>query len=316
MADLVYPWQAADFNNLLQLKNRVPHALLLHGLNGLGSEKLADAWVHSLLCDSPAADGSYCSSCNSCTLYELKSHPDFYSLAALEDEKTISIAAIRAMVEFLAVSTHLGRYKIILIEDAGLLNLNSSNALLKILEEPPSYALFILLTDNLQQLLPTVRSRCQKFKLSVPDHTTAKLFLESKDIPDVDFWLNFNHNCPLFSLEVSAERLELLIQTLAEPSVDRIYSYSSTAEAKNSAFIFEFMTKWICDLISYNLGGELTYFMHYSEIFMRLSLKQNNEKAFYVQDKLNFLLQWANHPLNYKLQLENILFQYQQIFVK
>jgi DNA polymerase-3 subunit delta' len=293
MIDALCSWQINDYNYLLKLKNRLPHALLLHGAQSLASNKLAHAFIQSLLCGNPDINGSYCGVCNSCSLYGLNSHPDYYSLNLNEDEKTISIAQVRNVTEFLSISTHLGRYKIIFVEDAGLLNINSANALLKILEGPPIYALFILLSDNIGQLLPTIISRCQKYKLSVPD---------SDYVAD--------------NIEISEEQFGLLIKVLSKPSVDNIYEFTSTLEAKNMTFILEFLTKWLSDLLSFKLAGVINYFSQYESDFKQLIEKQNIDKAFYLQDKLSFLLEWAKHPLNYKLQIENILFQYQQIFVK
>ena len=100
------------------------------------------------------------------------------------------------------------------------------------------------------------------------------------------------------------------------PSVDKIYDFTNSLENKNNTIVIEFIIKWLSDLISYKLTGVLKYFIAYEDTFINLSAKENTSKSFYLQDKLNFLLEWANHPLNHKLQLENILFQYQQVFVK
>ena len=233
-----------------------------------------------------------------------------------DDEKMIAISSVREVSEFLSVSTHLGQYKIVLVEDAGLLNINSSNALLKILEEPPSYAVFILVSDNVGKLLPTIISRCQKYKLTIPDTNVAKQYLIDKDIPNSDFWLRYYDNCPLFDIEISEEQFDLLIKVLSKPSVDNIYEFSNNIDPKNNSFIFGFMTKWLSDLISFKLTRKLNYFTNYEEAFNLISEKQDDKKTFYLQDKLSFLLEWENHSLNHKLQNENILFQYQQVFVK
>ncbi len=316
MLDKIYPWQTGDYDYLLKLKQRLPHALLIDGAKGLGGINIANAFIQSLLCENPDLDGSYCEICSSCCLYSINSHPDYYCLNLEEDEKSITISSVRKMTEFLAVSTHLGHHKVVLVEDANLLNINSSNALLKILEEPPSYALFILLSDNVGKLLPTIVSRCQKYKLSVPDTNVAKAYLTDKNIANSEFWLTYNNNCPLFNVEITEEQFDLLIKVLSKPSVDKIYSFTNSIENKNNAIIFEFIIKWLSDLISYKLTGILKYFLNYEDTFIDLAAKENIIKTFYLQDKLNFLLEWASHSLNHKLQMENILFQYQQVFVK
>ena len=316
MPEVVYPWQVSDYNNLLKLRNRFPHALILDGSKGLGGINLANSLIQSLLCETPDHSGSYCGICNSCSMFSLNSHPDYYHLTVEDDEKTIAVSQIRDMTGFLSVSTHLGKYKVVFIEDIGLLNINSSNALLKILEEPPSYAIFIIISDNIGKLLPTVVSRCQKYKLSVPDINIAKQYLIDKNILNSEFWLIYNNNCPLFNVEINEEQFDLFVNALSKPSVDKIYDFTNNLENKNNTVILEFITKWLCDLISFKSSGILRYFGQYKAEFELLSLKQDDKKIFYLMDKISFLLEWANHPLNHKLQIENILFQYQQVFVK
>ena len=316
MGYALYPWQVSDYSYLLKLKARLPHAVILDGAKGLGGLNLANVFIQSLLCENPDGNGNSCKECNSCSLYSTNSHPDYYSLSVGDDEKMIAISSVREVSEFLSVSTHLGQYKIVLVEDAGLLNINSSNALLKILEEPPSYAVFILVSDNVGKLLPTIISRCQKYKLTIPDTNVAKQYLIDKDIPNSDFWLRYYDNCPLFDIEISEEQFDLLIKVLSKPSVDNIYEFSNNIDPKNNSFIFGFMTKWLSDLISFKLTRKLNYFTNYEEAFNLISEKQDDKKTFYLQDKLSFLLEWENHSLNHKLQIENILFQYQQVFVK
>lgn len=312
-----YPWQENDYKYLLQLKSRLPHAILLHGPKGIGADKVAYAFVQSLLCNESGVDDKACGKCNACLVFNDDSHPDFYVLAPDEDEKSISIAAVRAAVDFLSLTTHLSNYKIVLIEDANLLNLNSANALLKVLEEPSKQAVFILLSDNIQHLLPTIISRCHKYQLATPDTTTAKKFLEAKDISNADFWLNYNHNCPLFETEIDETQLERLVRGLSEPSVENIYGLTIEFDGKtvSSGFVLDFLAKWITDLVSYKLSGEFNYFQQYASMIEPLINKLQVNKAFYLHDKVNFLSKWSTHPLNFRLQIENLLFQYQQIFV-
>lgn len=312
----LYPWQKSDYNYLLKLKKRMPQALLLYGASSLGTKQLALNFVRSVLCQDSGIDGEFCGKCNSCVLIANESHPDLYNLTLEPDEKSISIASIRNVVEFLATSTHLGQNKVVLIDDVGLLNINSANALLKILEEPPHYTVFVLLSDNINKLLPTIISRCHKYKITSPNNAEAIKYLANKDIPNLEFWLNYYDNSPLFELEIDDEQLTNIINTLSTPSVENIYSFINSYDIKKSQFLCEFLEKWICDLARYKMSGKLYYFVQYKSSFDKLADKLNTvEKIFYLLDKLTFLIEWSNHPLNFKLQLENIFFQYQQVFV-
>ena len=83
----LYLWQEPDYNYLLQLSQRLPHAILLHGQDGLGGIDLARSWAKSLLCGQPLANGSYCGECSSCLLLEDDGHPDFYPLVITDEDK-------------------------------------------------------------------------------------------------------------------------------------------------------------------------------------------------------------------------------------
>ena len=299
MDNSVYPWQEHDYTYLKRLSKRRPHAILLYGHGGgLITLKLALHWIYGILCNDVQNNGEYCKKCNSCILLDNGNHPDFYKLTPDEDEKTISVASIRKVTDFLALSTHISNYKIILIEDTRLLNSNSANALLKTLEEPSNSTLFVLLSNNLWQNLPTIISRCHKYRVSPPN--------------------NIATNSELFEPEIEQQQLELFIKTLCEPSVIGIYNLTVEFDGKTISYLFilEFITKWLSDLISYKSSGEFAYFKQYADLIKPLISKLQIKKAFYLHDKLNFLIKWANHPLNYKLQIENFLFQYQQIFIK
>ncbi len=315
-----YPWQKDDYNYLLQLKNRLPHAILLHGPAGVGILELAYTYIYSLFCEQPTVDGSPCHHCNSCILLSEDAHPDFFLLSANEDgeKKPISIDDVRRMLDFLALSTHISTYKIILIENVNELNQNSANALLKILEEPPVYAIFILLSNNLHALLPTIVSRCHKYRLSRPDFESASDFLQSTGTSNALFWLKYYDNCPLFEPIIDEEQLNRLVVGLSKPSIESLFDLSREFDGKivPFGFILEFLDKFIGDLLSYKLSGQYKYFTQYKNTLENLIVRLQPEKAFYLHDKLNFLISWSNHPLNYKLQLENIFFQYQQLFVK
>lgn len=315
----LYPWQLNDYDYLLRLKTKLPHAIILHGARGIGINELARNWVYSLHCPhSNTHGGYYCGVCNSCLLLSDGAHPDFYVLTPEEDEKTIAVAPVRKMIDFLALSTHMSAYKIVFIEDTMLLNLNSANMLLKILEEPPSYALFVLLTHNIHSLLPTIVSRCHKYRISSPDPAIARSYLSTQHLEDYEFWLKFYNYSPLFETAIDNNQLQRFIQVLAIPNADKIYELTSEFDGKTIAysFILEFIGKWLSDLISYKLTDELIYFEDYTSLIEPLISKLNLDKAFFLQDKLSFLMAWVNHPLNYKLQIENLLLNYQQIFVK
>jgi DNA polymerase III subunit delta' len=160
--------------------DRSAHAYIFAGLEGVGKYKTAREWAKLLLCRNPqtkrGSAGPFadnCGACESCTLLEAGSHPDYAHVYKElvtytkdgKDKKTpidLPIDVVREfLIEQVAIRPALSHRKVFVISEAEKLNVNSQNALLKVLEEPPSYCTIILLCTRLEQLLPTTRSRCQ-----------------------------------------------------------------------------------------------------------------------------------------------------------
>jgi len=156
------------------------HAYIFAGLEGVGKYKTAREWARLLLCKSPRTeqDGSQpfadsCGSCESCTLVEADAHPDFAHvykelLEFTADGKgrkspvDLSIGVIREfLIQQVSMRPSLSARRVFVVSEAEKLNVNSQNALLKVLEEPPHYCTIILLCTRLERLLPTIKSRCQ-----------------------------------------------------------------------------------------------------------------------------------------------------------
>ncbi len=219
------------------------------------------------------------------------------------------------MLEFLSTTTHMGRHKIVLIPDVDLLSINSANALLKVLEEPPVYVLFVLQTTNISGVLATIKSRCHIYNLSNVDIVDASNYIKATEIFNSEFWLKFYENAPLFDLEVSQKQFDALIGALLKPSIENIFIASGEFDAKSANFLIGFLSKWLNDLASFLQGANMRYFSAYKTQIDILAKRIDLPKVYYLFDKVNFLQDWTLHPLNYKLQLENLLLQYQNIFV-
>jgi len=151
--------------------DRLRHAYLIGGPAGVGKTAFAMAFVSALCCDTPPVPGQACGSCLSCRKIARGVHPDVqtFSLAsqAAASEKsgskntTLTIETVRELSSGTALRPTEGRWKVILIEDTESLQEIAQEALLKTLEEPPRFVVLLLLCDDPELLLPTIRSRCQ-----------------------------------------------------------------------------------------------------------------------------------------------------------
>ncbi len=143
-------------------ENRLPHALLFAGPEGVGKRTLALTLAKALNCSR--ADGDACGRCRSCSKTDREEHPDVLSLRPSTAQ--IKVGEIRELNAAIQYRPFEGRRRIFLIDPADAMNEQAQNALLKTLEEPPADAFLILLSERPNLLLPTVRSRCQRFTFS------------------------------------------------------------------------------------------------------------------------------------------------------
>lgn len=154
-------------NNLSALieGGRVPHAMIIDGGSSVKRGELALSLASALVCNS--TEQKPCNHCNSCKKVKAGFHPDVIMVEAEDKKKTISVDVIRKMREDAYILPNEASKKIYIVKQADTMQPYAQNALLKVLEEPPKYASFILLCDYHTALLPTVLSRCVVFNIGV-----------------------------------------------------------------------------------------------------------------------------------------------------
>jgi len=149
----------------LQVKlrqDRFPHGMIFSGPDGIGKRTCALMVAKALNCENSPA-GEFCDACPQCHKTDAGTHPDLIRIGVEEDASEIKIAQIREAMRMLDFRPLEGKNKIFIVDPANLMNPSSSNALLKGLEEPPDNSYFILITNSLHSLIPTIRSRCQSY---------------------------------------------------------------------------------------------------------------------------------------------------------
>ena len=163
--------------------NRVSHAYILNGERGSGKKMLANLFAMTLLCET--GDNEPCGKCHSCKQAESGNHPDIIRVTH-EKPNSISVDDIRTQVNnTVDIKPYQGPYKVYIIPQADMMTPQAQNAILKTIEEPPSYAVFLLLTENAETLLPTINSRCVMLKLrNIKDTQIKKYLMENLEIPD------------------------------------------------------------------------------------------------------------------------------------
>lgn len=140
--------------------NQLAHAFLFCGPRGVGKTTCARILAKTINCENLNADGEACDTCDSCRTFNEGSSFNIHELDAASNN---SVDDIRTLVDQVRFAPQAGKYKIYIIDEVHMLSSSAFNAFLKTLEEPPSYAIFILATTEKHKILPTILSRCQIF---------------------------------------------------------------------------------------------------------------------------------------------------------
>lgn len=162
---------------------KVSHAYIINGEKSSGKEFIAKVFAMALQCEKKEEES--CQECHSCKQALSDNHPDIVRVTH-EKPNTISVDDIRAQVNNdVAIKPYSGSYKIYIINEAEKMTPQAQNAILKTLEEPPEYAVILLLTTNVNSLLPTILSRCVVLNMKpVADELVKKYLMEQLQVPD------------------------------------------------------------------------------------------------------------------------------------
>ena len=153
------------------LSGKLSHAYLFCGPRGVGKTTAARVLARTINCENLSAEGEACGVCESCRAFEEQRSFNIFELDAASNN---SVEDIRQLTEQVQMPPALGRYKVYIIDEVHMLSAAAFNAFLKTLEEPPSYAIFILATTEKHKILPTILSRCQIYdfkRITVQDIT-------------------------------------------------------------------------------------------------------------------------------------------------
>ena len=162
---------------------KISHAYIINGEKSSGKEFIARVFAMALQCEEDGAEP--CGRCRSCKQALSANHPDIIYVRH-EKPNTISVDDIRAQVNHdVAIKPYSRPYKVYVVGEAEKMTVQAQNAILKTLEEPPEYAVLLLLTANVNSLLPTILSRCVVLNMKpVPDELVKRYLMEQLQVPD------------------------------------------------------------------------------------------------------------------------------------
>ncbi len=236
---------------------RLSHAYLLEGETGTGKKTLANHIVKLMMCHHLNA----CDNCNSCMCVNLGTHPDIINISN-DDRQTIGIDKIRELNVKVFEKPVISKYKAVIINNAHLLTKDAQNAMLKLIEEPPCYAIFIMLCDSKAKMLKTVLSRVTVINMYPLNYEELKTIVP--DAPEFMYRYCSGNAGKLLSLKTDEDFIELRAQTfnMLEKfcTSDRYSIYDSIGLLSNEKTSFikqtDMLTSFFRDCMTKSLGAK------------------------------------------------------------
>jgi DNA polymerase-3 subunit delta' len=326
---MVMPWHRAQFQALIGRRERLPHALLVRGPEGIGKTAFADALAQALLCERPAADGGACGACPACGWFRQGSHPDFRPVEPEEPEKTdeagegrdkkaslqIGVDQVRALADFINLTSHRGGARVVKVRPAEAMNVHAANALLKGLEEPPPQTYFLLVAHRFHQLLPTIRSRCQQIVLTPPQEKPALEWLKGENVQDPGLALAHAGGAPLLAAALDEEywgARDRLLALLGDAGFDPLAAADRLQDVP-PARVVALLQKWSFDLALQQAAGRVRYNPDHAPALVKLAARIDNIELLRFHRRMVLLQRNVNHPLNARLFLEEQFLDYARL---
>lgn len=298
------------------MADKVSHSYIFEGPYGVGKRMMAIELAKVLLCEN---EYKPCGTCKSCKMVEAGTHPDINSVK--KDTKVTKIDTVREQViKFMDIKPYVGKYKIVIVEEADTLTIEGQNAMLKTIEEPPAYGIIILVTQNLASLLPTIKSRCIHIRFSplAPDH--IKHYLLNHHVPEqkVGVYTQFCEGSigkakllmeDEHFFELRKESIHYLNQ-LNKANLIEMYGLVKVICDQKEALtqILDFWELWYRDLaIAKSVSTDNFYYLDYKSQLLDIAQKLTYNKISLNLEQIRQAKQAIGQNVNTTLIIENLL---------
>ena len=255
------------FRNAVET-GKVSHAYILSGEAGMGRKSLANAFALSLLCEKGMAEP--CMQCHACKQVLSGNHPDLIYVTH-EKPASIGVDDIREQInDTIQVRPYSSYYKIYIVDEAEKMTVQAQNALLKTIEEPPAYAVILLLTTNQDSFLPTILSRCVQLKLKPLKDTVVKEYLVQslgEDESQADIYAAFArgnlgkaiHLAQSEEFGVMYKEMLRLLKHIKDTDISELLDYIRKVKEENLDIreCLDFMQMWYRDILMYKTTKDI-----------------------------------------------------------
>lgn len=321
------PWLEQPWREILARRSTLPHALLFKGREGIGELDFVRKLAQSLACMQPVEQAA-CGQCQSCRWFAANSHPDYRELlpevlrpevldsASTNERKPsqqISVDDIRALEDFINLTSHQAGSKTIVIYPAETLNVSAANALLKSLEEPPPATRFMLVANRPSYLPATIISRCQQVVLRTPSADVAAAWLREQGVAEPALSLAQTGNAPLAALALDDsefwQQRKTLLAGLATPRPDAL-SLAEQIREFPLPRVLGWLQRWTYDLLSAKSAAVVRYNPDFAKSLMQIAGRLRAMDIARFHRSLVQQQRSVHHPLNARLYIEQLVIAY------
>ena len=325
------PWHREVLERLLGRRPRMPHALLVSGRPGIGKVDFARELARSLLCESPI-DQLACGQCPSCHWFGQSNHPDYREIVpeaaeegdaeaadadAGKDAKkslVIKIDQVRAIRDFVALSTHRAGHRAIVLHPAEALQPAAANALLKTLEEPPPATVIVLVADRPARLLATIRSRCESVVLRAPSRADALAWLAAGGAQEPETALALAGGAPLLAARLAQpderEWRRKVVAELSRPEGAHPLSFAAGVDRAFLERTIFVMQTWVHDLVRIKSASAPCHHVDSAAALKAKARRARLDRLLALDRELLEARRLASHPLNARLAAEHLMMAY------
>ncbi len=248
-------------------KGAISHAYLFFGPDGIGKKLTAFGLAKAVNCLQQVGD--FCGSCDACRRIEKGIHPDFFFIEP--DGVNVKVDQLRDLQASIRYRPYLAKKKVCIIDQADRMNTSSANSILKTLEEPPADTIIILVTSSLEQILPTIRSRCRTVQFSpLAIHDLERLITQIMTTPPdkarvlailAGGSIGRAQSLDLATVQERRERIFHLMENLGSSTGIEVLFHEAKklADGKNSEDLHQFLDLWVYwyyDLWKYQISGD------------------------------------------------------------
>ena len=315
------------FQNAI-LNDRLAHAYIFAGQEGVGKTSFSKELAKAIFCKHSSLDA--CDTCSDCQRINTDNFPDLFLIFPEKNSRVIKIEQLKYLQDVLNVKPLESKYKMVIIQSADKMNEEASNCLLKTLEEPPSYAIIILIVTSLESARETIRSRCQIIRFSPLSTTVIKdilvnhFQLDNKQAVQLAFISNGSiKRATLLSDTDAVTKKNWLVNRILKLEINdnltfskelfnewRIQDFAVLEEkrAQVKELIFSFLMYYrdllICKMGDYNLP---IYHINWRDALVTKSQSVSEDVLFHILNVIKTSLEYLDYNANITLLLENMI---------